>query len=166
MSHLQFVNDELEKQQNRLARTINNLNCEVRRLRHAQATATAQYNGWLAAAQLNLTTCTKLIASGSTILVKKCKPQQIVTETEITRCGPQLRYGDHTLNVDGWELVKYSPCYSNLGFVNINGRARILENGSWSKLKIDEIYPTEPLTPDFKYPARRTRLTRKQRSVI
>ena len=39
-------------------------------------------------------------------------------ETQITRCGPQLRYGDHTLNVDGWELVKYSPCYSNLGFVN------------------------------------------------
>ena len=79
------------------------------------------------------------------------KAREVTFETVITKCGPQLRYGDFTLNLDGEELVRYSPCYANLGFVNVNGKAFTFRNSTWEPMAIEKILPTEQVTADFKY---------------
>ena len=148
---LQFYKDETTKQANQLASIIRSTNCELKKLRYSQATATAQYNGWLAASQLKLEECTKLIAAGSTILVMKCQTKEVTFQTEITKCGPQLRFQEFTLNIDGFELVRYSPCYSNLGFVNVNGKPYVHRNESWELMDIKTIRVKDPITSNFKY---------------
>ena len=150
-SLIQFHEDRLIDMTNTLASHVRVTQCDLRKLRYAQATTTAQYNGWLAAAQLNLPTCTKLIASGSVLMVLRCNQRNITFSTEITRCGPQLRYKNKTLSLDGWELAPYSPCYSSLGFVNINGMPHVHHNHSWEPMETENIQLNSPLSTTFRY---------------
>ena len=148
---IQFVEDKLTDNTNVLVSHVRNVQCKVRRLQYAQATTTALYNGWLAASQLDLPTCTKLIASGETLLILKCEKKEISFHTEVTRCGAQLRHENQTLSLDGWELVPYSPCYSNLGFTNINGQPYVYKNDTWTQMDREVIKPSAPLTRAFNY---------------
>ena len=47
--------------------TTQSVQCEQRRIKHAQVFSTAQYNGWLAASQLGLRKCVKLAAAAAAI---------------------------------------------------------------------------------------------------
>ena len=43
-----------------------------------------------------------------------------------------------TLKIDGCELVRYSPCYSTLGFVNVNEKPYVHRNETWELMDIQE----------------------------
>lgn len=128
---LQYINDKTIANENELLLASIKTKCEIRKAKHQRALSTAQYNGWLAANHLQLKTCIKLNAYGKTLVAIQCKPVTVDFKTEITKCGPQPKYGNYTINLDGWELVKYSPCYWTNGFVNFNDVAHVYQNNTW-----------------------------------
>ena len=142
--HIQYINDRATAHENELLRVIKSIQCDLRKAKHQRALSTAQYNGWLAASQLNLKTCTKLSAYGETLVAIKCQPTIVNFTTEVTKCGPQPRFKNYTINLDGWELVNYSPCYWTNGFVNFNNRPHAFRNNSWEeieeKLEISDLF--------------------------
>ena len=136
---------------NDIVHTMEVLGCTLRRHRHAIAVATAQYNGWLAASQLKLPTCSKLDASGQVVLAIQCSPLHVTFPTEITRCGPQPRYKNKTIAADGWKLVEAGNYSWARGFVNFNDRAYAYRNGSWQLLEATVILPENVLAHTFRY---------------
>ncbi len=88
-AQIQYLLDTTSRHNSKLAEEIRSLNCEIQRLRYVQATATAQYKGWLAAKQLPSSACTKLVARGSMILTVKYRPTNVTCETEMMEFGPQ-----------------------------------------------------------------------------
>ena len=130
--HVQFIRDKAVEMSNILARELRDIQCNVRKLAHQNAISTAQYNGWLAAGYLDLPVCAKLTTSGEDVAIIQCQPRNVSFSTEITVCGPQPRHGNYTINVEGWELTRYSECYWYANIVNFNGRAHTFRNGTWS----------------------------------
>jgi hypothetical protein len=63
-ANLQYMRDKIIDHENELAHAIASLQCDSRKAAHERAISTAQYNGWLAASQLNLPACAKLNAFG------------------------------------------------------------------------------------------------------
>ncbi|KAI9558416.1 hypothetical protein GHT06_015198 [Daphnia sinensis] len=126
----QYARDRTTDGINEVARKIRALQCENRLLAHKTAIATAQHSGWLAASYLNLTICSKLIATGESISVYQCSPTNSTITTEITSCGPQPKIGDYTLDTEGCKLTLYNPCYWHKNYVNINGKAYFYKNSS------------------------------------
>ncbi len=104
-AQLQYLMDIDIEQENKIAKAIRTLNCETQKLEYAQATSTAQYNPWLAENHLKMPQCTRLHAQGSTITIINCQALNVTFETIFTKCGPQLKYEELTLNTDGWELI-------------------------------------------------------------
>ena len=102
--------------------TTQSVQCEQRRIKHAQVFSTAQYNGWLAASQLGLRKCVKLAATGNTVSAIECAPINVTFTTEITSCGAQPRYKNFTVSRTGWELAAYKDCYWTSGTVYFNDR--------------------------------------------
>ena len=88
----QYIRDQMLFNENELTRAVRSLQCDLRQIKHAQAAATVQYNGWLAAAHLKLPKCTKLSANGETVTALKCQPTIVDFKTEVTKCGAQPRY--------------------------------------------------------------------------
>lgn len=148
---IQYLEDVLTSQENEIIRVVKSIQCESRRAKHAQAISTAQYNGWLAAAQLQLPNCTKLTAIGQTVAAIKCAPILANFSAEITSCGPQPRFRDYTINLDGWELVKFSPCYWTTGFVNFNDKPHAFRNNTWQPIEAKIILPQQDLANTFRY---------------
>ncbi|KAK4024527.1 hypothetical protein OUZ56_009948 [Daphnia magna] len=66
-ARIQYLEDAAIRHENKLIRVIQRMQCDQRRAKHAQAVSTAQYNGWLAASQLGLRQCIKLIAAGNIV---------------------------------------------------------------------------------------------------
>ncbi|KZS00246.1 Uncharacterized protein APZ42_003540, partial [Daphnia magna] len=119
--------------------------------KHERAIAAAQDNGWLAASQLNLPQCTKLQALGRTAVVIQCKELNVTFDTVVTSCGPQPKFQNFTINLDGWELVKSSTCYWTNGFVNFNGKPYAFRNNTWNPIEANIILPEQSLTHSFRY---------------
>ena len=150
-AEIQYIRDQLTDNENNLARLTHNIQCDIRKIVHNQAVSTAQYNGWLAASQLRLPRCTKLTAIGQSVLVTKCVPTKVTFNAEITACGPQPRFQNSTVNLDGWELVDYSTCYWTTGFVNFNNKPYAFRNGKWEPIEATIIIPTKDLADSFRY---------------
>ena len=131
-AHSQFMRDITVEMSNRLAREIRAIQFQTRELAHKNAVATAQYNGWLAASYLELPLCSKLVPIGNSVAVLQCSPMNVTFTTEITSCGPQPRYNDSTISIEGWELTHYSECYWHSFFVNFNGHAHTYRNNTWT----------------------------------
>jgi hypothetical protein len=134
-SHTQYSRDLAMEVSNHLAKEIRNLQCEHRRAAHQAAISTAQYNGWLAAAYLDLPLCTKLIAVGESAAIIRCEPRNVTFQPVFTNCGPQPRSDNYTINNEGWELTKYSECYWHANFVNFNGQAHTFRNNTWAPVE-------------------------------
>ncbi len=60
---IQYLVDQAFRHENDIICLIQSVQCEQRRIKHAQAVSTAQYNGWLAASQLGLRKCVELAAT-------------------------------------------------------------------------------------------------------
>ena len=105
---MQYLLHTSLEHESKLALAIRVLICETRKLRHAQVTATVQCNGWLAAQQLKMPTCTQLHAQGQTITVLKCpKPDDNIRNREIKTQTAALLQGLHPQH----ERVKSNPFF-------------------------------------------------------
>ena len=133
-AHNQYIRDVAVEISNNLAKEVRLNECRTRKLAHYNAIATAQFNGWQAASYLDLPLCVKLTAIGQSVAALQCAPQTVNFTTVITRCGPQPRYKDNTINVEGWELTKFTECYWHSSFVNFNGHAYSYRNQTWQKV--------------------------------
>ena len=69
------------------------------------------------------------------MIVLKCEQTKVKFETEIKNCGPQPRFKDYTIGIDGWELAKYHPCYWKFNLVNFNSKTFSYGNNSWTPLE-------------------------------
>ncbi|KAK4028702.1 hypothetical protein OUZ56_021706 [Daphnia magna] len=147
----QYIQDRVTDRENELVRMIQRLECDARKAKHERAIVAAQYNGWLAASHLKLPQCTKLQAFGQTAVVIKCNSVNVRFETIITSCGPQPKFNNYTINLDGWELVKYSPCYWTNGFVNFNDKPYAFCNNTWKGVDANMVLPEQTLAHSFRY---------------
>jgi hypothetical protein len=117
----------------------------MRELAHQTAISTAQHNGWLAASYLDLPICSKLIPIGEDVGIVQCAPKNVSFTTVVTSCGPQPRYQNSTINIEGWELTRFSECYWYSNFVNFNGRAHAFKNGTWSPVMTSIVFQGQKL---------------------
>ncbi|KAI9550783.1 hypothetical protein GHT06_007136 [Daphnia sinensis] len=151
LANKQYIEDRATDRDNELAQMFEMMECEVRKAKHERAIITAQYNGWLAASLLKLPRCAKLQAFGQTAVVIQCKAVNVTFETVVTPCGPQPKFNNYTINLDGWELVKYSPCYWTNGFVNFNDKPYAYRNNTWKKVDPNIVLPEHTVAHSFRY---------------
>ncbi|KZS00254.1 Uncharacterized protein APZ42_003527, partial [Daphnia magna] len=72
-------------------------------------------------------------------------------ETVITPFGPQPKFNNYTINLDGWELVKFSPCYCTNGFVHFNDKLYAFRNNTWTRIDPNIVLPERTLAHSFRY---------------
>jgi hypothetical protein len=149
--NIQYLTDSAVRHENELIRVIQSVQCEQRRIKHAQAVSTAQYNGWLAASQLGLRECIKLAAAGNTVSAIQCTPLTVNFTTEITICGAQPRFRNFTISRAGWELTTFTPCYWTTGTVNFNDRLHSYRNHTWELVETSIVVPQRDLADAFRY---------------
>lgn len=131
-AHSQYTRDKTTDGINGVARELRALQCENRESAHKNAITAAQHSGWLAASYLSLPLCSKLIAIGESISVHQCSPTNVTFSIEFTSCGPQPKFENFTVDIEGWELTPFNPCYWHKNFVNFNDRAHFYRNNSWN----------------------------------
>ncbi|KAK4014071.1 hypothetical protein OUZ56_026617 [Daphnia magna] len=150
-ARIQYLEDAAIRHENELIRVIQSMQCDQRRAKHAQAVSTAQYNGWMAAAQLGLRQCIKLIATGNIVSALQCTPTTVNFTTDTTTCGPQPRFNNFTIGRSGWELTAFTPCYWAGGIMNFNDKSHAYRNNTWQPVEASVVIPQRDLADAFRY---------------
>ena len=141
--HLQFIQNRLTDNENKLLSAVRQLQCESRKNKFQRAIRTAAANGWIAAKELGFPRCTRLIPVGETAQMQTCSPQTVEVTSLKTTCGPQpLVYENYTVSINGFELTKFSDCYHQGKIVNLNGRPFSFIDNDWKELD-QNIVPNE-----------------------
>ena len=136
--HLQFIQNRLTDNENKLLSAVRQLQCESRKNKFQRAIRTAAANGWIAAKELGFPRCTRLIPVGETAQMQTCSPQTVEVTSLKTTCGPQpLVYENYTVSINGFELTKFSDCYHQGKIVNLNGRPFSFIDNDWKELDPD-----------------------------
>jgi hypothetical protein len=143
--------DELTDISNDLAKQLRSAQCDNRKLQHAQAITTAHINPWLAAKQLQLGQCTRLVTAGDVAMIQQCQPMTINFETVLTKCGPTLRIGDSTAHPNGFELIPFTPCAMYRAIVFISGAAYKYNGTHWEKQEPRKILQHHDLAHLYNY---------------
>jgi hypothetical protein len=89
VAHSQHMRDFTVEMTNSVVKKVSELQCKVREMTHRNAISTVKYNGWLAAAYLDLPQCNKIQPVGKDLAVLQCISKNITFTIEIPRCGPQ-----------------------------------------------------------------------------
>ncbi|KZS03122.1 Uncharacterized protein APZ42_034229 [Daphnia magna] len=122
-AHHQYTKDLALDQVNRLANEIRRLQCENRKATRNSILLSAKNDGWYAATQLQLPSCSRLTVYGAQVEVARCAPFNVSFGAERTKCGNQPRFMNFTIAHNGWQLVSYHPCYwPEPNYVNFNGK--------------------------------------------
>ncbi|KZS07329.1 Uncharacterized protein APZ42_028972 [Daphnia magna] len=58
---------------------------------------------------------------------------------------------NYTINLDGWELVKYSPCYWTNGIAHFNVKPNVFRNNTWKRVDAYMVLPEQTLPHSFRY---------------
>ena len=139
-AHEQYTRDVAVDQINRLAREIRRLQCENRKATRNRILLSAKDDGWAAASQLNMPTCSRLTAYGSQVEVAQCTPFNVTFGVERTKCGYQPRFLNFTIALNGWQLIPFQPCYwPEPNYINFNGKTHAFAGDKWTP-----IMPTVP----------------------
>ena len=141
--HLQFIQNRLTDNENKLLSAVRQLQCESRKNKFQRAIRTAASNGWIAAKELGFPKCTRLIPVGETAQMQTCSPQTVEVTSLKTTCGPQpLIQENYTVSVNGFKLTRFSEWYHQGKIVNLNGRAFSFVDNDWKELN-QNIIPNE-----------------------
>ena len=141
--HEQYkINIEIEHE-NKLAREIRDMYCQVSNIKRNQAIILSQTNGILAASTLGLPICSRIQGFGQTMILQQCAVKTISLTAVETSCGfqPFFTYaeGNFTVGMDGWSIHPYSDCFWKTHYVNLNGNPYAWEHnessGEWIKQK-------------------------------
>lgn len=93
-------------QDNKLAREIQQIYCELKKVERYQAVTLAQMSGLLAAAAFGLGQCQRLTGSGQTLQLQQCRAVRVDVTAEETSCGwqPKLVWQQmkYTIGLDGF----------------------------------------------------------------
>jgi len=141
--HEQFKQRIETEHENRLAKEIREMYCQVSNMKKIQAIILSQTNGILAAAALGLPVCSRIQGFGQTMILQQCAVKTISLTAVETQCGfqPYFSYaeGNFTIGMDGWSIHPYSDCFWKSHYVNFNGNPFSWEhnesNGEWVKQK-------------------------------
>jgi len=113
--------------ENKLAKEIQQVYCELKKVERNQAVTLAQLSGLMAATAFGLGQCQRLTGSGQTLQLQQCRSVRVDVTAEETSCGwqprliwQQLKY---TIGLDGFSLAKWSTnCQYSGPYVNLNNR--------------------------------------------
>ena len=132
--HLQFMQNSIVDQENKLLKNIQRNYCDNQRNRQSQAIVAAQYNGWLGAAILTLPYCTRLIPTANSAFIQECESKRINFTTARDRCGAKPVWNNFTISVNGKELTKNEECYWKGSIVTMGESTYALVNDNWTML--------------------------------
>lgn len=153
LGHLQFVRDRVIDNENLLVRIIRKLQCENRRDRLITAIADSRINGWAAAKNLDFQTCTRLVPFGETARIETCSSSFVNISTKKTICGPQPFFNNFTVNLNGYELVKFSNCYHTGNMVNFNGQPYSFQDDDWVLQEANIVVNEKGVINEFSFEA-------------
>jgi hypothetical protein len=141
--HEQYkISVEIEHE-NRLAKEIRDIYCQVSSMKRNQAIILSQTNGILAASTLGLPICSRIQGIGQTMILQQCAVKTVSLTAIETSCGfqPFFTYAENnfTVGMDGWSIHSYSDCFWKTHYVNLNGNPYAWEHngssGEWIKQK-------------------------------
>ncbi|KAK4009519.1 hypothetical protein OUZ56_018646 [Daphnia magna] len=155
--HEQFKISMETEHENKLAKEIRDVYCQLSKIKRTQAIILAQTNGILAAAALGLPVCSRLYGFGQAMTLQQCEPKRILLTANETKCGfqPFFNYGTSncTIGTDGWSIHPYSECFWKSQLVNINGYPHAWEhnetNGDWVRQEATIHTPNLDLIAEF-----------------
>jgi hypothetical protein len=141
--HEQYKQRIETEHENRLAREIREMYCQLSNMKEIQAIILSQTNGILATAALGLPVCSRIQGFGQTMVLQQCAVKTISLTAVETQCGfqPYFTYaeGNFTIGMDGWSIHPYSDCFCKFQYVNLNGNPFSWEHngsyGEWVKQK-------------------------------
>ena len=133
--HLQFMQNSVVDQENKLVQNIRNNYCENQRIKLNQAIGIAQYNGWLGAAILQLPYCTRLIPTAHSAFVQECESKMVRFKTERDKCGAKPTWNNYAISVNGKELTKNEECYWKGSVVTMGTQTYTLINDNWTVIQ-------------------------------
>ncbi|KAK4009701.1 hypothetical protein OUZ56_018847 [Daphnia magna] len=155
--HEQYKISIETEHENKLAKEIRDVYCQLSTIKKTQAVMLAQSNGILAASALGLPICTRLQGFGQAMTLQQCETKRIFISAKESKCGfqPFFTYEDKncTIGVDGWSIHPYSDCFWKTHLVNLNGFHHTWEhnstNGEWVKQKASIHMPNLDLITEF-----------------
>ncbi|KAK4028760.1 hypothetical protein OUZ56_021779 [Daphnia magna] len=137
--HEQYKISIETEHENKLAKEIRDVYCQLSTIKKTQAVILAQSNGILATSALGLPICTRLQGFGQAMTLQQCETKRIFISAKESKCGfqPFFTYEDKncTIGVDGWSIHPYSDCFWKTHLVNLNGFHTWEHNstdGEWS----------------------------------
>ncbi|KAK4045790.1 hypothetical protein OUZ56_033780 [Daphnia magna] len=156
--HEQYKISIETEHENKLAKEICDVYCQLSKIKKTQAVILAQSNGILAASALGLPICTRLQGFGQAMTLQQCETKRIFISAKESKCGfqPFFTYEDKncTIGVDGWSIHPYSDCFWKTHLVNLNGFHHTWEHnstdGEWVKQKASIHMPNLDLITEFK----------------
>ncbi|XP_045027903.1 uncharacterized protein LOC123471074 [Daphnia magna] len=155
--HEQYEISIETEHENKLAKEIGDVYCQLSTIKKTQAVILAQSNGILAASALGLPICTRLQGFGQAMTLQQCETKRIFISAKESKCGfqPFFTYEDKncTIGVDGWSIRPYSDCFWKTHLVNLNGFHHTWEHnstdGEWVKQKASIHMPNLDLITEF-----------------
>ncbi|KAI9555943.1 hypothetical protein GHT06_018484 [Daphnia sinensis] len=143
--------------ENKLAKEIRDVYCQLSTIKRNQAVILAQGKGILAASTIGLPICSRVQGAGQALSLQQCEEKRIFVSAKESKCGfqPFFTYEDKncTIGIDGWSIHPYSDCFWKSHLVNLNGFTHIWEhnstNGDWVKQKPSIHMPNLDLITEF-----------------